>query len=178
MSTQALQSEALNPNVCQAIVHGETGTIEAKEAQLDELVAARRFIASVAYKRNGSVEQHSAMTQPQMRDFNRHRRAVDQHAIGGVGRSRPELGSVFIAAQDELKLIEFAPGPTCSASATCRWACTATSKDARSLLRVTAISTLAGKSVFDNMGAAIGQAEIDPAKFMWKNATCGGPYNA
>jgi hypothetical protein len=52
--TRALRPEALDAGVCQAIVYGETGTIEAKETQLDELAEARRFIAGVAYKRNGS----------------------------------------------------------------------------------------------------------------------------
>jgi hypothetical protein len=52
--TAALRPEGLDPDVCQAIVYGETGTIEAKEAQLDGLAEARRFIAGVAYKRSGS----------------------------------------------------------------------------------------------------------------------------
>lgn len=51
---QSLVSGPLDPAVCQAIVYGETGTIEAKEGQLDGLAEARRFIAGVAYKRNGS----------------------------------------------------------------------------------------------------------------------------
>jgi|GEM_PF-6527955 len=44
----------IDPGVCQAIVYGETGTIEATEEQLPGLAEARRFIAGVAYKRNGS----------------------------------------------------------------------------------------------------------------------------
>jgi hypothetical protein len=43
----------LDPDVCQAIVYGETGTIEVTQDQLEGLAEARRFIAGVAYKRNG-----------------------------------------------------------------------------------------------------------------------------
>ena len=48
------QASAINEQVCQAIVYGETGTLEvSSEAQLPILAEARRFIAGVAYKRDG-----------------------------------------------------------------------------------------------------------------------------
>jgi hypothetical protein len=47
-------ARAISVSVCQGIVYAETGTIEAKAEQLTGLAEARRFIAGVAYKRDGT----------------------------------------------------------------------------------------------------------------------------
>ncbi|CDZ54445.1 hypothetical protein [Neorhizobium galegae] len=54
----ALAPAKITQSVCQAIVFAETGTIELPdEAKLPELVAARRYIAGVAYKVNGDPKK-------------------------------------------------------------------------------------------------------------------------
>lgn len=44
----------ITASICQAIVYGETGTIQTTADGLPGLAEARQFIAAVAYKRNGS----------------------------------------------------------------------------------------------------------------------------
>jgi hypothetical protein len=49
------RASAISESVCQAIVYGETGTLQVgSEAELPMFAEARRFIAGVAYKRDGS----------------------------------------------------------------------------------------------------------------------------
>lgn len=52
---KSIETLAVDVSVCQAIVYAETGTIEVADSKdLAGLAEARRFVAAVAYKRNGS----------------------------------------------------------------------------------------------------------------------------